>query len=681
MAAQYAIRAQKTSGIAESPSWELTSKIPVDTAAVKCYAYSPNGEWFAYAVASCVHLLSTSSSDSAEPRIVELPNVVNLCFSPLSTTLFTYERPIKSDTDVHQNVKGWSVEDVSNVSSWYQKTMDGWYVIPLCFPFRTPFLPLFFPSLSLPPVLLPSSYFSLSLLDSPLTLPREPIITPTESHLIRATNSDLLIFSPALAPKPSIRLKVDGAIKGLFLSAPFKLANNTPPAVNAHPEPALAVWIGERKGAPATVAIYTLSVLLGNGGKENGEVETRDMPMTMARKSFYKADKLNVKWNNAGTMALFLTHTDVDNTGKSYYGETNLYLASVDGSFDGMVELDKEGPIYDFNWNPTSREFSVCYGYMPARTQVFDNKAKAVHSFGSGHRNFLSYQPQGKLLLSAGFGNLAGGVDIWDVSTRKKVAEFKAANASHCEWSPCGRYILTATLSPRLRVDNRVIIWWCGGQLLHIHPQDELYQASFMPKAVTDVASFPASVPPAPEPNASVTQFRPKGESSSNGDAKPAGAYRPPGARGALAPDIFKQRDDDSSPSSTSGASTPLTPSAPGFRGGKPAGRYIPGAPPPGSAPVVEEKKKKTRTKNGKKEKSVEESLETLKVEEPVVAETNGEEEAVQKKIRNLTKKLKAIDELKMRRDSGEALEKTQLKKIDAESAVKAEISSLGGSF
>jgi hypothetical protein len=62
---------------------------------------------------------------------------------------------------------------------------------------------------------------------------------------------------------------------------------------------------------------------------------------------------------------------------------------------------------------------------MPARTQLFDSKAKPVHSFGSQHRNVLLYQPQGKLLLSAGFGNLAGGVDVWDVSTRQKVAEFK----------------------------------------------------------------------------------------------------------------------------------------------------------------------------------------------------------------------------------------------------------------
>ena len=30
---------------------------------------------------------------------------------------------------------------------------------------------------------------------------------------------------------------------------------------------------------------------------------------------------------------------DVDSTGKSYYGETNLYLVSLDGSFDGLVDL------------------------------------------------------------------------------------------------------------------------------------------------------------------------------------------------------------------------------------------------------------------------------------------------------------------------------------------------------
>jgi len=40
-----------------------------------------------------------------------------------------------------------------------------------------------------------------------------------------------------------------------------------------------------------------------------------------------------------------LTHTDVDNSGKSYYGETNLYLISLDGSFDGMVDLGESRAV------------------------------------------------------------------------------------------------------------------------------------------------------------------------------------------------------------------------------------------------------------------------------------------------------------------------------------------------
>jgi translation initiation factor 2A len=62
---------------------------------------------------------------------------------------------------------------------------------------------------------------------------------------------------------------------------------------------------------------------------------------------------------------------------------------------------------------------------MPSQVKLFDTKAKPIHSFGAAPRNFLSYQPQGRLLLSAGFGNLAGGIDVWEISTRKKVAEFK----------------------------------------------------------------------------------------------------------------------------------------------------------------------------------------------------------------------------------------------------------------
>ena len=90
---------------------------------------------------------------------------------------------------------------------------------------------------------------------------------------------------------------------------------------------------------------------------------------------------------------------------------------------------------------------------MPAQVQMFDTRAKPVHSFGAQHRNFLLYQPQGRLLLSAGFGNLAGGIDIWEVSTRKKVAEFKCVIRL---WHP--GFKLTGTEHPTRPTANGLLM-------------------------------------------------------------------------------------------------------------------------------------------------------------------------------------------------------------------------------
>jgi len=43
--------------------------------------------------------------------------------------------------------------------------------------------------------------------------------------------------------------------------------------------------------------------------------------------------------NHLGTRALVLTQTEVDTTGKSYYGETNLYFLDSQGKHDCRVVL------------------------------------------------------------------------------------------------------------------------------------------------------------------------------------------------------------------------------------------------------------------------------------------------------------------------------------------------------
>ena len=59
----------------------------------------------------------------------------------------------------------------------------------------------------------------------------------------------------------------------------------------------------------------------------------------VSQKTFFKGDKVQLKWNHLGTSLIVLAQTDVDKTNKSYYGETNMYILSANGSFDARINL------------------------------------------------------------------------------------------------------------------------------------------------------------------------------------------------------------------------------------------------------------------------------------------------------------------------------------------------------
>jgi translation initiation factor 2A len=105
---------------------------------------------------------------------------------------------------------------------------------------------------------------------------------------------------------------------------------------------------------------------------------------------------------------LVFAHTDVDATGKSYYGETFLYYLSITGNFDCRVELNKPGPIHDVSWSPNAKEFIVVYGSMPAKATLFDHRAEPMYELGTGARNTVKYSPTGRFFFLGGFGNLSG---------------------------------------------------------------------------------------------------------------------------------------------------------------------------------------------------------------------------------------------------------------------------------
>lgn len=95
----------------------------------------------------------------------------------------------------------------------------------------------------------------------------------------------------------------------------------------------IAVFIPERKGQPAAVKVFIVP----------------QFGAPVSQKSFFKGDKVQLKWNSSGTTLIVLAQTEVDKTGKSYYGETTLYLLSASGAFDSRIDLGMWIPLDAFN--------------------------------------------------------------------------------------------------------------------------------------------------------------------------------------------------------------------------------------------------------------------------------------------------------------------------------------------
>lgn len=339
------------------------------------------------------------------------------------------------------------------------------------------------------------------------------------------------------------------------------------------------------QGQPAAVKVYTVPMF--------------NTPIS--QKTFFKGDKVQLKWNKNGTSILVLAQTDVDRSGKSYYGETTLYLLSTSGTFDARVTLDKEGPIHDVSWSPNSKEFGVVYGYMPAKGTIFNNRAVATHSFPLGPRNTITFSPNSRFVLVAGFGNLAGQIDVYDLEKDyRKVCTIESGNPSVCDWSPDSRYILTATTSPRLRVDNGIKLWHVGGGIMYDEDMVELYAVLWRPAAPESVEQGDP-LHAIPTPHASATAYLGRVKTPS----KPAGAYRPPGARGLATPLHFKREDEGGAVHVVSNGTANVGPNGfgrprravPGAEAVEPAAKTVPGAEPVGEDGTS--KKKKKRSKKG----------------------------------------------------------------------------------
>ena len=386
-----------------------------------------------YAVADAGGVTIYTSATHAQKLRIEGKGIQAVAFSPAGTYLTTFQRPSKgADGTAEKNLKVWNLNDGSEALALTQKAFirDNW----------------------------PNIQFT----------PDDAIAVNMVTNTLHAYSTTDFLAGP----------KIKFPVKGI---AGFALSPGTAPGK----DPIVAVYVPEAKGSPGHIALYTMSAGVAQG-----------TATPISRRSFFRANSARFYWASTGSAVLVLTAADVDATNQSYYGEQKLYFFTADGTSDAAVPLPKEGPVHDVQWNPRGDCFVTVAGFMPAKSTVFTSACVPKFDLGSGPYSTARWNTFGRFLVLAGFGNLPGDLAFFDKKADGKLKPMgtsRAENGVTADWSPCGRYLLAATIAPRLRVDNGFQVFKYDGTLLLKEKKDVMYEARWVPEPADTYEDKPQS--------------------------------------------------------------------------------------------------------------------------------------------------------------------------------------------
>ncbi|CAD5117454.1 DgyrCDS6221 [Dimorphilus gyrociliatus] len=432
--------------------------------------------------------------------------------------------------------------------------------------------------------------------------------TSDESLCARLHNSEVHFYTNNDFASPPKRLQI-GRIEDFRITTKVR------------GDPMVSVYVPGQKGQPSFVRLFKYP----NFRSEE----------VVGNRSFYKADKVDMLWNNRGSAVIIVTATDT--SADSYYGESGLHFLSAKGD-SCLISRDKNGPVYHVEWAPSDKEFCVVYGFMPAKVTIYNLKCDPIFDFGTGARNCAYYNPFGNILAICGFGNLKGDVEFWDVAQKKKINSTTFSDTTLFRWAPDGVHVITATCAPRLRVGNGFKVWNYNGNLIYEKSFKELWEVCWRPNKDFKV-----------KPIQFVSTRPTASTSTTNGQAK---VYVPPALRGRPQPTTPKVRDDYEPPSNVRNKTEESM-----------------------SKSALKNRKKREAKRNRVNESNTEPSSAPRKTAAEVF-DSSGDPEK-DKKIRNLRKKLRQIENLKSLQTEGKKLELNQLEKIKSEADVVAELKAL----
>jgi len=425
----------------------------------------------------------------------------------------------------------------------------------------------------------------------------------------------------------------------------------------------VVVFVPDKKGQPANACIYSIA-------------KTADSftvsPTPTAAKSFFRATAAKFTWSPLGNAVLVTATTDIDKTGESYYGESQLHLLYTNGECQTVPFGTNKGPIHDAQWSPQGTDFVTIQGFQPAKITLFNAaNCTPVREFGTLSRNTILFSPHGRFLCIGGFGNLAGEMDFWEKNKFKQLGTCQdMAGATTFEWTPDSRNFITAALFPRRRVDEGIKVWTYYGEKVYEQKIPKLTQVAIRP-AMPEV--FP-NRPMSPR----LSDRRIQKEIAQKMEASKPKAYVPPhlrGKGGGSTSNIVKVSKENTGPRKLKGLVADLDPETKAANAAAQAEKNA-------------EKNKKRRERRKQQavvQKSDEELAKEKAAEDRAAKQAEvdarnanlGEGELMQKKLKKLQKQERQVQKLLQQKKDGKQLDASQKSKLDGHAAMQKQIADL----
>lgn len=151
----------------------------------------------------------------------------------------------------------------------------------------------------------------------------------------------------------------------------------------------------------------------------------------------------------------------------SYYASTILFLFDMEkNTFDRVGKINN---IQDFTF--LKNGFCVIYGNQPTDVIIYNFKLEIINKFPKGIRNRIYFNEYESYVAMAGFDQLAGDIELWEVNTKKKLNLINELGANRIEWEKNGSYFYVSTFK-LLKDDNRIVKYDYYGNKI----QEEKYE-------------------------------------------------------------------------------------------------------------------------------------------------------------------------------------------------------------